>query len=81
MAFQTNLGALEQSWLPESQWCVASQVCSRNREDRTSLKDLSPWPSCYCPVPWTQLESSNLLHQEKKDGKKVKGLSDFVGTR
>ena len=41
---------LEQSCLPDSQWCVASQVCSHVREIGTSLKDLSPpWPS------WTPL--------------------------
>ena len=45
MVSQTNLRALEQSWLPVSQWCVASQVRMRGWENGTSLKDLSPWPS------------------------------------
>ena len=27
MVSRTNLSALELSWLPDSQWCVASQIC------------------------------------------------------
>ena len=45
MVSQSNLNALEQSWLHNSQWCVASQVCSCGWENRNPLKDISPWPS------------------------------------
>ena len=37
-----NLSALERNWLYDSQWCVANQVCSCSRENRTPLKDLGP---------------------------------------
>ena len=33
-----SLSALEQSWLKDSQWCVASQICSCARENITPLK-------------------------------------------
>ena len=46
MVSQPNLSALEQSWFDElTKLCVTSQVCSRARENGTSWKDLSAWPS------------------------------------
>ena len=55
MVFQTSLSALEQSWLHDT-----SQICSRSRENGTSLKDIFPWPSRCCPFPWTQSQRATV---------------------
>ena len=46
MVSQRNLSALEQSWLHDSQRCVAGQVCSCGRENRDFFER---------PFPLTQL--------------------------
>ena len=62
MVSQPNLSSLEQIWLHDGQWCVTSHICLHGRENRTFLKDLSPWPSWFCPFPWTQSQRATVKH-------------------
>ena len=57
-----NLSALEQSWLHDRQWCVASQVCLYGRQNRT-LRKTSPLG----PVDAVSFHGYSYIHRRAFD--------------
>ena len=60
MTSKPKISVVKHIWLHNNQLCVASQICLCGRENRTPLRDLSPWPSWCCPFLWTTQSQRNV---------------------